>query len=665
MNMTTKRSVIVADLGTGGQRNLLPLGAGYVLSYACAQPDLLRHFDFHLHYLGRDPECARAWHAPAVIGIACHVWNARASLEFAAGIRRVLPDVLIVLGGYSVPSYPERIGPFFQQHPAVDVLVHGEGEETFAAVLRAVATGTPLSEVAGATVRDKRQPNGFRTAPARPAIPDINMVPSPYLNGIFDDVLARYGSRLTGALMETTRGCPFQCTFCDWGKNETKVRRFAIERVYAELDWIARNKIAYIAAADANFGMTFDRDMGIAERLAQLANSTGFPKYFTVNWTKNGSERVRPIANMLRTGGIDPAITSSVQSFHAPTLKAIKRKNISLDAYRTIRAAFMADGVCTYNELILGLPDETCESFIDGLSNLYTSYLTDQMAVYLCLMIENSEMNAPEYRREYAMETRRSPQRWRFQPIEQDTEFEAEEVVVATRSLAVGDWKRAYVYANMVWSLYFSRVAFFDIILLRDLFNIEPRDFFDFVLAHAHDARFPRLAMAVDHVERQADVILNNGPQMQVVEGFGNLAFHPHEAITTILLDDAAAFYEELALLTTLICQEHAPAVDGELIADMVRYQQAAMLVFGKDPTEAVSFSFNVPQIVAALVTQSPVPPLQYAPEVCRFTTRLTLSKNKIEFVKLRARSVFRTEIRSIQSLDVMTHLTESSLACG
>lgn len=646
--VNSRRTVIVADLGTGGQRNLLPLGVGYILSYASAQQDLQSHFDFQLHFLDRDPAVALKWHRPAVLAIACHVWNAQASLTFAEGIRKILPDILIVIGGYSVPSYPLWIKSFLRKHPAIDVLVHGEGEVTFANILRAIATGQPLTEIKGATARDISSIDGFRMTMARDVIGDLNTIPSPYQNGLFDQVLEHYRPRLTGALLETSRGCPFHCTFCDWGKTGTKVRQFDIDRVLAEIDWISNNKIIHITGADANFGMFFERDMRIAEHVAHHANATGYPKYFSMAWTKNGCDRVCKIANMLRTGGIEPAITSSVQSFHGPTLNAIKRQNISMDAYESLRRAFMEGGISTYNELILGLPLETYESFISGLLSLCTTHLTDHLGVYLCLMIENSEMNDPAYRQQFQIQTRLSSQRWRFQPIDQDTEFETDEVVVATSTLTQEEWKNAYVYANMVLSLYFLRTAFFCVALLRELYSIEPRVFFDFLLANVHDGKYPCLSGAVRFVERQADQVLNHGSQMQVVEGYGNIAFHPHEAVTTILLDDVDSFYNELSYLIQNLNQAYGTHINMDLLADIIRFQKAAMMVYGMSQKETVEFSYNVPAMVDALVTQSPLPALEFGCFQYQFETHSHLPENRIEFVTMRSRTVYRSELRYV-----------------
>ena len=64
-------------------------------------------------------------------------------------------------------------------------------------------------------------------------------IPSPYLQGVFDS----YGE-VSAAIIESNRGCPFGCTFCDWGSaTQQKVRKFDVQRVRDEITWLAQRKV--------------------------------------------------------------------------------------------------------------------------------------------------------------------------------------------------------------------------------------------------------------------------------------------------------------------------------------------------------------------------------------------------------------------------------------
>ena len=87
-------------------------------------------------------------------------------------------------------------------------------------------------------------------------IRELECIPSPYLSGIFDRLIETYPKNEWLILWETNRGCPFKCTFCDWGSaTASKVNKFDLERLKLEIDWFSKNKIEFIFCCDANFGI--------------------------------------------------------------------------------------------------------------------------------------------------------------------------------------------------------------------------------------------------------------------------------------------------------------------------------------------------------------------------------------------------------------------------
>jgi len=87
-------------------------------------------------------------------------------------------------------------------------------------------------------------------------------------------------------LWETNRGCPFQCTFCDWGSAiAAKVSQFDLERLLKEVDWFADKKIEFIFTCDANYGM-LARDYDITKYVADTKQRLGYPKALSVQNTR-------------------------------------------------------------------------------------------------------------------------------------------------------------------------------------------------------------------------------------------------------------------------------------------------------------------------------------------------------------------------------------------
>ena len=212
---------------------------------------------------------------PDVLAVSNYVWNQRNSHRLAQAVRARFPDCLIVYGG---PNVPNQSSSYLADHPWIDLLVHGEGERPFAEILREFRRARPdWGRVRGVSfLRDGQQ----HFTELNPRLERLDY-PSPILSGLMDPFLVQarrehpHGAVIAG--LDTTRGCPYACAFCDWGMATlSRVRRFPRERIYRELDWVAANGIAVVWLHDANFGL-FREDPDIVRHIADLKGRTGFP----------------------------------------------------------------------------------------------------------------------------------------------------------------------------------------------------------------------------------------------------------------------------------------------------------------------------------------------------------------------------------------------------
>ena len=127
------------------------------------------------------------------------------------------------------------------------MVVHGMGEWTFADMLVARLEQRNWESIAGISYRNSKSKLGFTSTASAIFNRDLNQLPSPFLDGTFDEVLNKYGNHITGALWETNRGCPFKCTFCVQGDDAfNKVLVFDTERLNDELEWMSHRKIEYM-----------------------------------------------------------------------------------------------------------------------------------------------------------------------------------------------------------------------------------------------------------------------------------------------------------------------------------------------------------------------------------------------------------------------------------
>jgi radical SAM superfamily enzyme YgiQ (UPF0313 family) len=409
-----------------------------------------------------------------------HAWNVARSAE----VKAKSPHSLTVHGGPNTPKYGADVETFFAMNPHVDIAVHGEGEATFAAVLDALAGGvgdgpprlSVLRDVPGLTFRDGSE---VVHTGKRDRITDLDGVPSPYLTGLFDSVGDVETTLMT---IETNRGCPYGCTFCDWGSATlSRIRKFDLDRVFGELEWCAQHKVRTIFCADANFGI-FPRDVDIARKVVELKEKYGYPVVWESSYAKNTVKHLREIIEILTRGGVLSTGTLSLQSVDQPTLDAIKRSNIKVEKYDDLAVEFAKQGLPLVVELMMGLPGSTLESFTADLQQTIDREVKARANPTEVLM--NSPMNAPDYKAHHQIETLR--------PVYHDwttkNGVRKKALVVSTSSFTRQDYDRMERYRQ--------------VFLLAENFGVL-RQVSRFVRQETHTPEMGFYARLTDHIDTQ------------------------------------------------------------------------------------------------------------------------------------------------------------------
>jgi radical SAM superfamily enzyme YgiQ (UPF0313 family) len=584
-------NLYVNQINPSGERNLLPLAAGLLTASVRNDPYLNDAFDVKIMCFREDvSSILDKYEDPEVMGFSLYTWNFNISMLIAERVKKRYPDVKLIMGGPSTPRNPEDIQQFFAQHPFVDFVVHGEGEVTFVELLTAIKQENSYEEVLGISYRDQSLITQVRTTPSRPRIKSLSEIPSPFLTGVFDELLETDRHRITGTVWESNRGCPFKCTFCDWGQaTQSKVMVHDSDRLIQELNWISDRKIPYIFSADANFGIK-RTDIHIAEHIGDLYQAYGYPHYMMVNWTKNSHEKTINIADTLKRSGVGFMVTLSMQSFHDQTLEAIKRSNISLDTFEILKKEYNQRNIDTYSELLLGLPGETYESFTDGLIKVLSPLPTDHFALYLCVVLPNAEMAHPEYRKLHGLETRMT----RAAPLRQQVLnreiFETDETIVATKTMPLEDWRKAYCFGYLLRALHNMKLAFDVIEFLKAEYNISPKDFVEFVIEAVRSSKdYSVIGDMLAELDRAIDSILAEEDSTLTVEQFPGYHWEPHELCFLKVFKHVDEFYDELDTLASNFAQQLTLDINKKLVAEVCNLQrEISPLNKRKDITEVV-----------------------------------------------------------------------------
>ncbi len=292
---------------------------------------------------------------PDIVGFSLYLWNRIECSAVAEKLRQASPNLTIVAGGPEATADPVAV---LAEAP-YDFLVVGEGELTFADALEPLAAGGLPDDFEGVA----RRMNGKVVVSKRPQIKDLGGLPSPWLAGILD------GHIQNGVVWQLSRGCSFGCDFCFDGMGDRKVRRYPLERLEAELDYVVQRGVNQIFVLDS----TFNQDVKRAKTLLRLIGEKAphVHCHFEVRHELLDADQARLFAALtcsLQIGlqSADPEVARNVgRLFNRDEFVA------KIGLLNEVGAIFGFD-------LIYGLPGDTLARFREGLDfalSLYPNHL--------------------------------------------------------------------------------------------------------------------------------------------------------------------------------------------------------------------------------------------------------------------------------------------------
>jgi len=476
--------VYLADLthtGNGVATESFPLNVGLIGSYA--KKVFGNDISIELFKYPEDLQEAINQNPPNLLGCSNYTWNSNLSYYFCNLVKSLDTEIITVFGGTNYPFDGESQEKFLRQRPNLDLHIYYEGEQSFSNLLERCLSRSNRSEtinepIAGCQFISQRT-GKFVSGPPSPRISDLDSIPSPYVSGILDKF---FDGQLT-PLVETARGCPFTCNFCNaYHEYFTKVNKFSDEYVREELTYIAAKASSvgagHITLADNNFGM-IPRDARTAQLFAELREKYGWPSSVTA-WTgKNAKERVIDVTKVL--GGL-LSISMSVQSTDANVLEQVGRKNIKMDDYKGIAEDLNAQGRPQHAEVIIPLPGETLGSHISGLKELLDTKVSQVFSHTLQMLHGTPYKDDQEYRRSHGYVTKFRIVPLDFSRIGEEMVFDIEEVGVATSTFSFADYVESRKYLLLVDLCYNSSVFNPLIKYLADC-NIQPSEWIDYLWA--------------------------------------------------------------------------------------------------------------------------------------------------------------------------------------
>ncbi len=572
----------------------LPYSAGVLWSYVVQDETINSNYELGEFIWKRDliEDAVEKLKDSDIVGFSTYIWNRSYASVLGRELKKANPNIFILAGG---PEYPIEKPDFFEQHPYIDVCVKMEGEITFKRVLQERLKENPdYYSIPGILINENGKPVDTGNAER---IDDLDQIPSPYLTGIFDDLMKRHPEIRWNATLETNRGCPYACTFCDWGSlTYNKVKVFNLERVFDELEWIGKNGLDFVSFTDANFGIFAERDSLIADKLIEVQKKHGNPRAYTIAWAKNQKQEVVDIVRkLIYEGGAKIGLNLSVQSMDDEVLDIIKRKNLEINKIEEVFKMCEEHNIPLYTELILGLPGETMDSWKENFYKLYKSGNHTGITVYQAQLLENAEMNLLQ-RKLYKLEGT-IVYDYLVGTYNEHELKEGIEVIVSTRDLPREKMIEAQVFSWYMNTFHINGITNYIARVLYKQRGIEYREFYDKLWKYIESDEWlsSEIKRIEEHYRRWTTVGRIDHEPIRGMEIHGWNLIHS----TVINLHNVNKHDHIFNVVEKFVKSEYADLGES-LIEDLIKFQRTFLIDYNEiqNYTKTLEFKHDIPGYV-------------------------------------------------------------------
>jgi len=475
-----KLKIYICDLTHTGLKianDVIPLGIGYISSYAKQQLGALVDIKLFKYPEVLLDELEK--NTPDILCFASYGWNDNLNDYFCDYAKKINNNIITLKGGPNFPLGDLERSEYLKKRHYLDFYLPFEGELSFSNFLETVQTiGMDVNNLKMKPIKGCvfLKNDNIVVGDLFDRIVKLDDVPSPYLNGMLDEF---FDGKLS-PIIETTRGCPFKCNYCNSGEDYyTKVRNFSLERVKKELHYIGQKVEKYnqtfLIVTDMNFGM-YAKDYDVALEIVKCQELYNWPLSLSIETGKNKIKNISKVIDLLKK---NVNIKISIQSNSEDVLKAIKRYNIKQDVYVQLCETLRDDGQKSIAELILPLPEETYQSYLDGIKFLVDSGV-DNITNYTLQLNYGTEYRVNSYLEEYGYETYYRLYASCVGKYNSEIIFEAEKVGIATKTLSKKEYFKLRKLSFLI-ELVYNNSLFKEIYKILEDYELKKSDFILFL----------------------------------------------------------------------------------------------------------------------------------------------------------------------------------------
>ena len=543
----------------------------------------------------------------------------------------------MLLGGQ---EYDWKIG---KAKDPYDLVVLYEGEETFAEILEENTKDRNFNTIGNILTRE-----GF-TFSKKPM--DISNLHSPWI--VEQDNLKRLSediqksNRKPRMIWETNRGCPYRCTFCDWGSaTNSKIRKFDTTRLENEIKVFHKFKPGFMFIADANFGI-FKTDVNLAEKLCEAKKENSYPMTVSFNPAKNNKKFVNKINDVFFDNEMIHCIQISFQHTDEHVLSAIERSNIKTEKILEELEDNYKKRIPLVGVLIQSCPGDTLSKWKKSVTDLMEWGFHEDIKCHDFQVLPNAPASHKSYREKWGIETVIRPHFDTVRLINDSEELNKAEFIVATNTFTKEDWKKMKSWSEIVQTLHYNSLTKFIALYLRYYHNVSFLDFYSGLIS-------TNLLQLDREIQEHLNLYLSDDTKEQfiVYKDFKYQLSLSSFAYVKIS-EDLNLFYNELFNY----CRKFN--INENILKDLIKFQRNIIITKDYRSKFNVSLSFNWFEVFNRILTCNPtkiqesLENIRYIPKTYKLNYKYggiylnkELSFDNFEdfYIKMLAKANFRTK---------------------
>ncbi len=541
--------------------HFLPYAAGIIAAYSFEIPQINACYELSdiIYKCDDFEQTLNGISNPSVVAFSNYMWNYKFNLKLAQAIKEKTPECITIFGGHQISDTAQWLADY----PFVDFAVFGEGEKAVSDILLALCNKGDRDSIPNISYRRGSE---IISTEKRKVCMDINSIPSPYITGVFDKIIKNNPDDFA-AIIETSRGCPYHCAYCDWGDYDAPVRHFDVERVKKEIEWVGRNSLVFAVLTDSNFGIC-DTDELIIDALVESKKKYGYPKAIEVAFAKYSPQTVYSMNKKLYENGMSRGATLSMQSLSPQALKNIGRENITKDKFSELIRLYSESGIPSYTELILGLPGETYESFCEGIDYLLDNGQHNSIHVFSCEILPNAVMGSSDYIKKHGIEVLNRDFILR-NGAKSEGVSGSSKIIVATETMSREMFLKSMLYAFVIQT--FHNFGLCRAISMYFHYS-EGMKYYEFynALINWFENNPSTYAGSVFERFREKYIAFVNGTGSDTYENpaFGETQFNLSDGAFLEIANECESFYADIALFVYSLTDKK------ELVDDLINFQQ-------------------------------------------------------------------------------------------